>query len=78
FNSKLNVINMQMVDHRDYLSNVIEKIQRNLKSYKIYAKKNGFDTQYNDRIEKISQTQFKNIKLVTVMNITMTTLFCLL
>lgn len=39
FNSKLNVINMQMVDHRDYLSNVIEKIQRNLKSYKIYAKK---------------------------------------
>ncbi|MEN3134718.1 ABC transporter ATP-binding protein [Bacillus cereus] len=78
FNSKLNVINMQMVDHRDYLSNVIEKIQRNLKIYKIYAKKNGFDTQYNDRIEKISQTQFKNIKLVTVMNITMTTLFCLL
>lgn len=78
FNSKLNVINMQMVDHRDYLSNVIEKIQRNLKSYKIYAKKNGFDTQYNDRIENISQTQFKNIKLVTVMNITMTTLFCLL
>ncbi|MGS2748771.1 ABC transporter transmembrane domain-containing protein [Bacillus zanthoxyli] len=78
FNSKLNVINMQMVDHRDYLSNVIEKIQRNLKSYKIYAKKNGFDTQYNDRIEKISQIQFKNIKLVTVMNITMTTLFCLL
>lgn len=64
-----------MVDHRDYLSNVIEKIQRNLKSYKIYAKKNGFDTQYNDRIEKISHTQFKNIKLVTVMNITMTTLF---
>ena len=49
---------MQMVDHRDYLSNVIEKIQRNLKSYKIYAK-NGFDTQYNDRIEKISHTHLK-------------------
>lgn len=78
FNSKLNLINMQLIDHRDFLSNVIEKIQRNFKSYKIYVRKNGFDKQYNDRVEKISRTQSKNVKLVSVMNITMTLLFCLL
>ncbi|EJR50947.1 hypothetical protein IIO_06380 [Bacillus cereus VD115] len=78
FNSKLNLINMQLIDHRDYLSNVIEKIQRNFKSYKIFARKNGFDKQYNERIEKISQAQSKNVRLVAVMNITMTILFCLL
>lgn len=63
---------MQMVVMRLFIKR--NRKFRNLKSYKIYAK-NGFDTQYNDRIEKISHTQFKNIKLVTVMNITMTTLF---
>ncbi|MRD10053.1 ABC transporter ATP-binding protein [Bacillus cereus] len=78
FNSKLNLINMKLIDHRDFLSNVIEKIQRNFKSYKIYVRKNGFDKQYNDRVEKISRTQSKNVKLVSVMNITMTLLFCLL
>ncbi|HDR4520769.1 TPA: ABC transporter ATP-binding protein [Bacillus cereus] len=78
FNSKLNLINMQLIDHRDFLSNVIEKIQRNFKSYKIYVRKNGFDKQYNDRVEKISRKQSKNVKLVSVMNITMTLLFCLL
>ncbi|EMY8535127.1 MULTISPECIES: ABC transporter transmembrane domain-containing protein [Bacillus] len=78
FNSKLNIINMQLIEHRDYLSNVIEKIQLNFKNYKIYVRKNGFDQQYNDRVVKISQTQSKNAKLVAVMNITMTILFCLL
>ncbi|ONG65889.1 ABC transporter ATP-binding protein, partial [Bacillus cereus] len=72
------IINMQLIEHRDYLSNVIEKIQLNFKNYKIYVRKNGFDQQYNDRVVKISQTQSKNAKLVAVMNITMTILFCLL